>query len=315
MLTVVALVAVASLQTPAPIRGFPSSMVSDQVRRERTARLVPNPDTLRTQLRALSAEPHEAGTERSRHVAEQILARFRAFGLDARIEQFDALMPRPASRSLELVAPEHYTAQLQEPPVPQDPTTSQTASQLPTFNAYSPDGDVTAQLVYVNYGVPEDYRVLGSLGISVRGKMVGAGYGRSGGRPKPKVAAEPAAVRRDRDDPRGERSRPVGGVRQPPRRVGERRRRSAVGPGGPRGDGARARGSAQDRVAARAHDRVGGVGRRGVGPARLDRMGRGARRRAARQSRRLLQLRPQREGVDRRRGVARPGAVLHRAGP
>ena len=70
MLTVVALVAVASLQTPAPIRGFPSSMVSDQVRRERTARLVPNPDTLRTQLRALSAEPHEAGTERSRHVPD-----------------------------------------------------------------------------------------------------------------------------------------------------------------------------------------------------------------------------------------------------
>src|SRR2546426_11958358 len=179
MLPVVALVAVASLQTPAPIRGFPSSMLSDQVRRERTARLLPTPHAWRTQLRALSAEPHEAGTERSRHVAEQILARFRAFGLDARIEQFDALMPRPLSRSLELVAPEHYTAQLQEPPLPQDPTTSQTATQLPTFNAYSPDGDVTAQLVYVNYGVPEDYRVLDSLGISVRGRIVIARYGRS----------------------------------------------------------------------------------------------------------------------------------------
>src|SRR2546427_12866818 len=116
MLPVVALVAVASLQTPAPIRGFPSSMLSDQVRRERTARLVPNPDTLRTQLRALSAEPHEAGTERSRHVAEQILARVRAFGLDARIGQVGALMARPPSRSPEVVAPGPYPAPLHEPP-------------------------------------------------------------------------------------------------------------------------------------------------------------------------------------------------------
>ena len=194
MLSVVALVAVASFQTPAPIRGFPRSLVADEVRREQTARLVPHPDTLRAQLRALSAEPHEAGTERSRRVAEQILARFRAFGLDARIEQFDALMPRPVARTLELVAPERYTAQLQEPPLPQDPTTSQTATQLPTFNAYSPDGDVTAELVYVNYGVPEDYRVLDSLGISVRGKIVIARYGRSWRGIKPKVAAEHGAV-------------------------------------------------------------------------------------------------------------------------
>src|SRR3989454_6012852 len=194
MLPVVALVAVASLQTPAPIRGFPSSMLSDQVRRERTARLLPTPHAWRTQLRALSAEPHEAGTERSRHVAEPIPARFRAFGLDAHIEQFDALMPRPLSRSLELVAPEHSTAQLQEPTLPQDPTTSQTATQLATFNAYSPDGDVTAELVYVNYGVPEDYRVLDSLGISVRGKIVIARYGRSWRGIKPKVAAEHGAI-------------------------------------------------------------------------------------------------------------------------
>src|SRR5256714_6118329 len=194
MLSVVALVAVASLQTPAPIRGFPRSMVADQVRREQTARLVPNPDTLRALLRSYSAEPHEAGTERSRHVAEQILARWRGMGLDARIEQFDALMPRPVARTLEMTAPERYTAQLQEPTLPQHPTTSQTATQLPTFNAYSPDGDVTAELVYVNYGVPDDYRVLDSLGISVRGKIVIARYGRSWRGIKPKVAAEHGAI-------------------------------------------------------------------------------------------------------------------------
>src|SRR5205814_792395 len=194
MLSVVALVAVASFQTPAPIRGFPRSMVDAQVRRERTARLVPNPDTLRALLRSYSAEPHEAGTDRSRHVAEQILARGRGMGLDARIEQFDALMPRPVARTLEMTAPERYTAQLQEPTLPQDPTTSQTATQLPTFNAYSADGDVTAELVYVNYGVPDDYRVLDSLGISVKGSIVIARYGRSWRGIKPKVAAEHGAV-------------------------------------------------------------------------------------------------------------------------
>src|SRR6266702_2541878 len=194
MHAVVAFLTAISFQIPAPIRGFPRSMVADEVRREQTARLVPHADTLRALLRSYSAEPHEAGTERSRRVAEQILARFRGMGLDARIEQFDALMPRPVARTLELVAPERFTAQRQEPPLPQDPTTSQTATQLPTFNAYSPDGDVTAELVYVNYGVPDDYRVLDSLGISVRGKIVIARYGRSWRGIKPKVAAEHGAV-------------------------------------------------------------------------------------------------------------------------
>src|SRR5437762_4226622 len=115
MLPVVALVTVASFQSPAPIRGFPRSLVADQVRREQTVRLVPHPDTLRAQLRALSAEPHEAGTERSRHVAEQILARFRGMGLDARIEQFDALMPRPVARTLEMTRSEEHTSELQSP--------------------------------------------------------------------------------------------------------------------------------------------------------------------------------------------------------
>jgi N-acetylated-alpha-linked acidic dipeptidase len=179
--------------TPPPVRGFPPALLGDEVAREASLRAVPNPDTLRAQLIALSAVPHEAGTERSHHVAEMILARFRAFGLDAAIEQFDALMPRPTSRSLELVSPEHYVAELKEPALPEDPTTGQ-SDQLPTFNAYSPDGDVTGDLVFVNYGVPDDYRVLDSLGISVRGKIVIAKYGQSWRGIKPKVAAEHGAI-------------------------------------------------------------------------------------------------------------------------
>ena len=179
---------------PPPIRGFPSSQLATQTRREAVARAVPSRDTLRALVRSMSAVPHEAGTERSRHVAELLLARFKAMGFDARIEQFEAWMPRPVSRTLEMVAPERYTAGLREPVLAQDPTTGQTTDQLPTYNAYSADGDVTAELVYVNYGRPEDYRVLDSLGISVRGKIVIARYGQSWRGIKPKVAAEHGAI-------------------------------------------------------------------------------------------------------------------------
>ena len=182
-----------SAPPPSPVRGFPGAMLAAQRMREDVLRAVPDPDTLRAQLIALSAFPHEAGTDRSRRVAEAILSRFRAFGLDASIEQFEALMPRPLSRSLQLLSPERYTAQLREPSVPGDPTSGQ-QEQLPTFNAYSPDGDVSAELVYVNYGVPDDYRILDSLGISVRGKIVIARYGGSWRGVKPKVAAEHGAI-------------------------------------------------------------------------------------------------------------------------
>ncbi|MGH7569920.1 MAG: transferrin receptor-like dimerization domain-containing protein [Gemmatimonadales bacterium] len=180
-------------QSPAPIRGFPRDLLADQVRREETARAVPRADTLRARMRQLSAFPHEAGTERSRRVAESILARFRALGLEAQIEQFEALMPRLLARSLTLVGPGRYRAELVEPPLAQDPTTGQ-SDQLPTYNAYSADGNVTGELVYVNYGIPDDYRVLDSLGISVKGKIVIARYGQSWRGIKPKLAAERGAI-------------------------------------------------------------------------------------------------------------------------
>jgi N-acetylated-alpha-linked acidic dipeptidase len=176
-----------------PILGFPRSQLAVEAQRESLARSVPNRDTLRALVRQLAAVPHEAGTERSRHVAEVLRARFRALGFDARIERFEALMPRPVTRALELVAPERFTASLAEPPLAQDPTSGQ-PDQLPTFNAYAADGDVTAELVYVNYGRSEDYRVLDSLGISVRGKIVIARYGATWRGIKPKVAAEHGAI-------------------------------------------------------------------------------------------------------------------------
>src|SRR5215213_6043441 len=175
------------------VRGFPADAIGARHGLEQRARAVPSRDSLRARLRLLSEDPHEAGTDRSRRVAELIVARFRAAGLTADIERFEALMPRPVSRTLDMVAPVRWTAQLRETPVEGDKDSGD-ADQLPTYNAYSPDGDVTAELVFVNYGLPDDYRVLDSLGIDVRGKIVIAKYGRSWRGIKPKLAAEHGAV-------------------------------------------------------------------------------------------------------------------------
>ena len=180
-------------QQQQPIRGFSADALPRETQIETRFRAIPSTDSLAALMRLLSENPHEAGTERSHHVAELILARFKRDGLDAHIEQFEALMPRPMSRTLELVRPTHFVAQLKETPVKGDKDSAD-PDQLPTFNAYSPDGDVTAPLVFVNYGIPEDYKVLDSLGISVKGAIVIAKYGRSWRGIKPKLAAEHGAI-------------------------------------------------------------------------------------------------------------------------
>src|SRR5260370_6160687 len=145
-------------------------------------------------MQRLSARPHHVGSPYDKDNAEWILSKFKEWGLDAQIETFDVLFPTPKERSLEMVEPTHVTAKLEEPTVSTDPTSSQHQEQLPTYNAYSIDGDVTAPLVYVNYGIPEDYEMLDRLGISVKGAIVIARYG--GARPgrNPQVAAATAAA-------------------------------------------------------------------------------------------------------------------------
>src|SRR5437870_947733 len=145
-------------------------------------------------MRRLSARPHHVGSPYDKGSAEWILAKFKSFGLDAHIESFDVLFPTPRQRVFELVAPTTFRAKLQEPAVPADPTSSQVAEQLPTYNAYSIDGDVTAPLVYVNFGVPADYERLERMGVSVKGAIVIARYFGSWRGIKPKVAAEHGAV-------------------------------------------------------------------------------------------------------------------------
>jgi len=162
---------------------------------EEKLRAIPSPENLRSYMQHLSARPHNVGTAYDKENAEWILAKFKEFGLDAHIEQFDVLYPTPKERVVELVdGGPKFVAKLQEPAVPQDPTSNQQNEQLPTYHAYSIDGDVTAPLVYVNYGVPEDYEQLERMGVSVKGAIVIARYFHSWRGIKPKVAAEHGAV-------------------------------------------------------------------------------------------------------------------------
>jgi N-acetylated-alpha-linked acidic dipeptidase len=178
-----------------PLYGY--SAESSRVERqwEEKLRAIPSPDNLRAYMQRLSARPHNVGSPYDKDNAEWIATKFKEFGLDTQMETFSVLYPTPKERLVELVdGGPHFTAKLQEPVVPEDPTSNQTAEQLPTYNAYSIDGDVTAPLVYVNYGLPEDYDTLDRLGISVKGAIIIARYGHSWRGIKPQVGAEHGAV-------------------------------------------------------------------------------------------------------------------------
>jgi N-acetylated-alpha-linked acidic dipeptidase len=145
-------------------------------------------------LKDYSSAPNHVGSPHDKQNAETTLALFKSWGWDAHIETFQVLYPTPISTTLELIAPEKVTLGGQEPPVAGDPTSSNTAGALPPYVAYQGDGDVTAPVVYVNYGMPDDYEALARRGIDVKGKIVLARYGAGWRGLKPKLAQEHGAV-------------------------------------------------------------------------------------------------------------------------
>jgi N-acetylated-alpha-linked acidic dipeptidase len=169
---------------------------SSRKQREREARFDSHlkADELREWMRKLTARPHAVGSPFGKESADFLAGLFRAWGYETRIEEFQVLLPTPRARVLEMVAPQRWAATLAEPALKEDATSGQQSEQLPTYNAYSIDGDVTGELVYVNYGVPKDYEELERRGIDVKGKIVIARYGGSWRGIKPKVAAEQGAV-------------------------------------------------------------------------------------------------------------------------
>ncbi len=181
-----------SAQSPV-IRGFPSDAVPAQRQREEQFRKVPDAARLKEYMTAMAGEPHVAGRPGSRKVAEYALEKFKSFGLDARIESFEAMMPWPTDRLVEMVGPTRVTMAIAEPVLAADPDSGD-ADGAPVFNAYSGDGDVTGEVVYVNYGMPADYERLAQMGVDVKGKVVLARYGAGWRGIKPKVAFEHGAV-------------------------------------------------------------------------------------------------------------------------
>jgi N-acetylated-alpha-linked acidic dipeptidase len=180
-------------QAAAQISGFVASRVAAEVELEQNFEKIPDPAQAEADLRHLTSQPHVAGTEASHHVAEWLRDQFESYGFDAEIVSYSAYLPLPRSAQLELTAPEKISLATPEPPLDQD-SNPDDAQLFPAVNDYSPSGDVTAPIIYVNYGTPQDYRALDALGISVKGKLVLSRYGRDYRGVKAKLAEDRGAV-------------------------------------------------------------------------------------------------------------------------
>ena len=184
-------------QAPAPAKpllGFTPAQATTEYALESKFDAQLKADNLRNWMKKLAAQPHHVGSPYDRENARFMASLFKSWGYDTRIDTSYVLFPTPKVRVLELVGPTTYKAGLAESPVKEDPVSKQTREQLPTYNCFSADGDVTAELVFVNYGIPSDYEELERRGIDVKGKIVIAKYGGSWRGIKPKVAAEKGAI-------------------------------------------------------------------------------------------------------------------------
>jgi N-acetylated-alpha-linked acidic dipeptidase len=183
---------------PAPaegaLLGFTPARAAEQRRREAAFDATLSADNLRQWMQQLASRPHHPGSPQGKANAEFMAGLLRSWGYEVEITDYQVLLPTPTLRRVELLAPTRFTASLKEPAIPEDAVSKLVDERLPIYNAYSIDGDVTGELVYVNYGVPADYEELERRGIDVKGKIVIARYGGSWRGIKPKVAAEHGAI-------------------------------------------------------------------------------------------------------------------------
>jgi N-acetylated-alpha-linked acidic dipeptidase len=176
------------------LEGFSSSAAAAEIRLEQRFDADLSAAELRAWMQQMSSAPNHVGSAHDKANAEFQLAKFREWGWDASIETFSVLYPTPREVSVELIAPTHFKARLSEPPIAGDSTSTQTKDELPPYNVYGADGDVTAELIYVNQGMPDDYKELERLGQSVKGRIVLTRYGGGWRGLKPKLAYEHGAV-------------------------------------------------------------------------------------------------------------------------
>lgn len=193
LLAVLALVSTKIFAQQNNLKGFSPKSSSAQLQLEKRFDQQLSNINIGNTIKEFSARPHHLGSAQGKLVAESILKKFKNYGWDAKIETYQVLFPTPKTRILELTAPTKFTALLKEPAFAEDATSGQ-EGQLPTYNAWGADGDVTGELVFVNFGLPEDYEKLEKLGINVSGKIVIARYGHSWRGIKPKIAYEHGAI-------------------------------------------------------------------------------------------------------------------------
>jgi N-acetylated-alpha-linked acidic dipeptidase len=179
---------------PVDLEGFSSAAAAAETQLEQRFDSDLSAADLRSWLEQMSSAPNHVGSPHDKANAEFELAKFKEWGWDASIETFSVLYPTPKEVSVELVAPTHFKALLSEPPIEGDRTSTQTKDELPPYNVYGADGDLTAELVYVNQGMPDDYKELEREGISVKGRIVLTRYGGGWRGLKPKLAYEHGAV-------------------------------------------------------------------------------------------------------------------------
>jgi N-acetylated-alpha-linked acidic dipeptidase len=180
-------------QPPARIRGFSAASSAAEAARERDLKAMPSAALAEADFDVMTAEPHHAGSPYEIKLADYVAGKFKEFGLEATKYEYSVLLPWPGERRIDIVAPDTLKLQVEEETLPDDPWANKPGI-LPAYNAYSPSGDVTGDVVYVNFGIPSDYDTLKTLGIDVTGKIVIARYGGSWRGIKPKVAAEHGAV-------------------------------------------------------------------------------------------------------------------------
>jgi len=188
------LLAVLSTSAQQKLMGFSDANALKQTNWEKQFDAQLDAKNLDTWMKYLSSRPHHVGSQQDKLNAEYIANLFKQWGYQTQIENYYVLFPTPKTRVLELLGSKPYKAKLEESTISQDRTSGQKSEQLPGYNAYSADGDVTAELVFVNRGVPADYEELERMGIDVKGKIVIAKYGGSWRGIKPKLAYEHGAI-------------------------------------------------------------------------------------------------------------------------
>ena len=191
---VVLLAAVHAEETTPHLTGFTDTHVASQLALEKKFDALLKPDDQKQWMEQLASAPNHVGSPHDKANAEFMLKLFHEWGWEAHIETFDVLYPTPLKVSVELVAPGKFVAKLQEPPVAGDRTSTQVADELPPYHAFGADGDVTAELVYVNQGMPDDYKELAAHCIEVKGRIVITRYGGGWRGLKPKFAHEHGAI-------------------------------------------------------------------------------------------------------------------------